>query len=72
MVRFHGHSPKWTSKDIYEKSGYDYAPAELAEWAPKLAALFGQADRTQVFMNNCYSDYAQRNAATLVELLAER
>src|SRR4029453_1281896 len=71
VVRFHGHSDKWTSKDIHEKFGYDYSRKELAEWAPKLRALAEQTEQTQVFMNNCYSDYAQRNASTLIELLDE-
>jgi uncharacterized protein YecE (DUF72 family) len=69
VVRFHGHSDKWTSKDIHEKFGYEYSPAELAEWAPRLKALAAEATTTQVFMNNCYSDYAQRNATTLIDLL---
>ncbi|MFI7540637.1 DUF72 domain-containing protein [Actinoplanes sp. NPDC049599] len=69
VVRFHGHSDKWTSKDIHEKFGYRYSDAELREWAPKLRALADEAATTQVFMNNCYSDYAQRNASTLIELL---
>jgi len=69
VVRFHGHSDKWTSKDIHEKFGYLYAPEELREWAPKLRALADQAHTTQIFLNNCYTDYAQRNAATLIELL---
>lgn len=71
VVRFHGHSDKWTSKDIHEKFGYEYSRAELQEWAPKLRALAGEASTTQVFMNNCYSDYAQRNASTLIELLGD-
>ncbi|MGA5299259.1 DUF72 domain-containing protein [Nucisporomicrobium flavum] len=71
VVRFHGHSDKWTSKDIHEKFGYDYSAKELREWAPKLRALAGETERTQVFMNNCYSDYAQRNATTLIGLLDE-
>ncbi|GIE95160.1 DUF72 domain-containing protein [Paractinoplanes rishiriensis] len=69
VVRFHGHSDKWTSKDIHEKFGYEYSRAELAEWAPRLRKLADEAKHTQVFMNNCYSDYAQRNASTLIELL---
>ena len=69
VVRFHGHSDKWTSKDIHEKFGYEYSDAELAEWAPRLRELADEAKQTQVFMNNCYSDYAQRNATTLIELL---
>ncbi|MGH3663041.1 MAG: DUF72 domain-containing protein [Micromonosporaceae bacterium] len=68
-VRFHGHSDKWTSKDIYEKFGYLYSERELADWAPKLATLARHADNTHVLMNNCYSDYAQRNAAQLRALL---
>jgi uncharacterized protein YecE (DUF72 family) len=71
VVRFHGHSDKWTSKDIHEKFGYDYSRAELAEWVPKLEDLAAEAKQTHVLMNNCYSDYAQKNASTLIELLGE-
>ncbi|KKK05874.1 DUF72 domain-containing protein [Micromonospora sp. HK10] len=69
VVRFHGHSDKWTSKDIHEKFGYDYSDRELRDWAPKLRELAGEAERTHVLMNNCYRDYAQRNATTLAGLL---
>ena len=69
VVRFHGHSEKWTSKDIHEKFGYRYSTAELRDWAPRLRDLAAATDRTQIFMNNCYSDYAQRNASELIELL---
>jgi uncharacterized protein YecE (DUF72 family) len=69
MVRFHGHSDKWTSKDIHEKFGYRYSRKELAEWAPKLRDLSAQTAETHVLMNNCYADYAQTNAAQLIELL---
>jgi uncharacterized protein YecE (DUF72 family) len=68
-VRFHGHSDKWTSKDIHEKFGYRYSGAELQEWAPKLQALAADAETTHVLMNNCYTDYAQRNGAELMKLL---
>jgi uncharacterized protein YecE (DUF72 family) len=69
VVRFHGHSDKWTSKDIYEKFGYRYSTRELGEWAPRLQALADQTSQVNVLMNNCYSDYAQRNAAELQEML---
>jgi uncharacterized protein YecE (DUF72 family) len=69
VVRFHGHSDKWTSKDIYEKFGYEYSDEELKAWAPRLRALADDAAETHVLMNNCYSSYAQRNAETLMELL---
>ncbi|MEU9827449.1 DUF72 domain-containing protein [Micromonospora chersina] len=70
VVRFHGHSDKWTSKDIHEKFGYDYPKRELRDWAPKLRELAGEAERTHVLMNNCYRDYAQRNGQQLQDLLA--
>jgi uncharacterized protein YecE (DUF72 family) len=69
VVRFHGHSDKWTSHDIHEKFGYEYSEKELKSWAEKLAGLARQTDRTHVLMNNCYSDYAQRNAEQLQTLL---
>ncbi|GAA4245097.1 DUF72 domain-containing protein [Dactylosporangium darangshiense] len=70
LVRFHGHSERWTSKDIHEKFGYLYSSAELSDWAPKLRALAASTSQTHVLMNNCYSDYAQRNAAELIDLLS--
>jgi uncharacterized protein YecE (DUF72 family) len=69
VMRFHGHSDKWTSKDIYEKFGYLYSERELKDWAPKVAKLANSAAETHVLMNNCYQDYAQRNAAELQTLL---
>ncbi|MGW4681619.1 DUF72 domain-containing protein [Micromonospora taraxaci] len=69
VMRFHGHSDKWTSKDIHEKFGYHYSKRELADWAPKLRELADEAGQTHVLMNNCYRDYAQTNATTLAGLL---
>src|SRR5262249_2791735 len=39
VVRFHGHSEQWSSRDIYQRFGYRYSEGELREWAPKLAEL---------------------------------
>ena len=69
VVRFHGHSDKWTSKNIYDRFGYDYSEAELAGWAPKITALGAQAGETHVLLNNCYRNYAQVNARQLADLL---
>lgn len=69
VMRFHGHSDKWTSKDIHEKFGYHYSKRELADWAPKLRELADSAGQTHVLMNNCYRDFAQTNAKTLANLL---
>jgi uncharacterized protein YecE (DUF72 family) len=68
VVRFHGHSEQWNSKDIYEKFGYLYSDKELESWAPKLETL-AQNAQTHVLLNNCRGDFAQRNAATLMDFL---
>jgi uncharacterized protein YecE (DUF72 family) len=70
VVRMHGHSDKWTSKQIAEKFGYRYGEAELDEWAGRLRGLAGQADLTHVLFNNCYRDWAHVNARQLTGLLA--
>ncbi|GIH06338.1 hypothetical protein Rhe02_44050 [Rhizocola hellebori] len=69
VVRFHGHSDKWTSKNIHEKFGYLYSDRELKNWAPKLRKLADGTKETHVLMNNCYTDYAQRNAQQLLDFL---
>src|SRR5580700_11300263 len=67
VVRMHGHSDKWASKDIHERFGYRYSPAELDEWAPRIRGLAEDADLTHVLFNNCYSNYAQVNGQHLAE-----
>ena len=69
VIRMQGHSAKWDSRDIHERFGYRYTKAELAEWAPKVHALAGDAEETHVLFNNCYRDYAQTNAQQLAALL---
>jgi uncharacterized protein YecE (DUF72 family) len=69
VVRLHGHSGKWDSKDIHERFGYHYSDRELQEWAPKVAGLADGAQTTHVVFNNCYRDYAQTNAQQLAALL---
>jgi len=70
VVRFHGHSDKWTSKNIYERFGYEYSEAEMREWAPRIDQLGEQAGETHVLLNNCYRNYAQLNARQLSDLLS--
>lgn len=69
VVRFHGHSDKWTSRDIYERFGYLYDETELQQWAPRLRELSQSAGETHVLLNNCYRNYAQINARQLADLL---
>jgi uncharacterized protein YecE (DUF72 family) len=70
VVRMHGHSDKWDSKDIYERFGYRYSDRELTEWAGNVRQLASEADDTHVLFNNCYSNYAQVNATQLADLLS--
>jgi uncharacterized protein YecE (DUF72 family) len=73
MVRFHGHNREnWEKKGITtaEKFRYLYKPEELKSWVPKIEELARGAQQVHAVMNNCYSDYAVRNADDLAELLA--
>jgi uncharacterized protein YecE (DUF72 family) len=72
VVRMHGHSDKWTSKDISEKFGYRYSEDELDGWAPRIRGLAADAEVTHVLFNNCYRDYATVNAQQLTARLAAR
>ncbi|HXW47537.1 MAG TPA: DUF72 domain-containing protein [Streptosporangiaceae bacterium] len=72
VVRMHGHSDKWTSRDIHERFGYRYGEPELAEWADKVRSLAERAGTTDVLFNNCYRDNAQVNAKQLADLLEPR
>jgi uncharacterized protein YecE (DUF72 family) len=69
VVRMHGHSDKWNSKNIYERFGYEYSEGEIASWAPRIADLASGASTTHVLFNNCYRNYAQVNARQLEEQL---
>ena len=69
VVRFHGHSDKWNSRDIYQRFGYLYGETELNSWVPRLQEVREQAGETHVLLNNCYRNYAQVNARQLADLL---
>ena len=44
---------------------------ELRGWVGPVRALADEAERIHVLMNNCYRDYAVRNARQLAALLAQ-
>jgi uncharacterized protein YecE (DUF72 family) len=72
MVRFHGRDRKaWTTKSetASERFRYDYSKDELREWVPRIEELSEQARETHVLMNNCYRDFAVRNARDLGGML---
>jgi uncharacterized protein YecE (DUF72 family) len=71
VVRFHGrNAEEWESGSVQRRFKYLYSKEELSEWGPRLVGLSEQTESTHVLMNNCYSDYAQRNARELAELLS--
>jgi uncharacterized protein YecE (DUF72 family) len=70
VVRFHGHNAEeWESGSVQRRFRYLYSEKELEDWAPRVRRLAAEAETTHVLMNNCYRDYAQRNATELAELL---
>ena len=69
VLRMHGHSDKWESKDIQERFGYRYSDKELSKWADQVQRLAADAAETNVVFNNCYRNYAQVNGQRLTELL---
>jgi uncharacterized protein YecE (DUF72 family) len=72
VVRFHGRSDStWSgsARSAAERFRYLYSDRELAQLARPLAELAPEAAETHLLMNNCYRDYAVRNAAQLRDLL---
>ena len=73
VVRFHGRSDStWadTSRSAAERFRYLYSDEELRELAKPIAERASEANETHLLMNNCYRDYAVRNADELRDLLA--
>jgi uncharacterized protein YecE (DUF72 family) len=72
VVRFHGRSDStWsdTSRSAAERFRYLYKKPELERLTTPIAELVQEARETHLLMNNCYRDYAVRNAADLRDLL---
>jgi uncharacterized protein YecE (DUF72 family) len=73
VVRFHGRSDStWadTSRSAAERFRYLYSEQELEELARPIAEAVGEARESHLLMNNCYRDYAVRNASELRDLIA--
>jgi uncharacterized protein YecE (DUF72 family) len=72
MVRFHGRNQRaWETKSetASVRFRYDYPKDELQEWVPKIRDLAKETRETHVLMNNCYRDFAVRNARELGDML---
>ncbi|MFG1951423.1 DUF72 domain-containing protein [Micromonospora sp. NPDC048830] len=72
VVRFHGHSDAWESGDKQDRFRYAYGERELRNWAQLLVELAERSAELHVLFNNCCGDQAQRDAARLAGILAER
>jgi len=75
VVRCHGRDDDaWhnTSGSAAERFKYLYSDEELEELAGPMAELAEDARETHLLMNNCYRDFAVRNAWTLREILAQQ
>jgi uncharacterized protein YecE (DUF72 family) len=74
VMRFHGRSDstwKGEHRSAAERFRYLYSDSELQELARPVAETALQAREAHLLMNNCYRDYAVRNAAELRDRLAE-
>jgi uncharacterized protein YecE (DUF72 family) len=74
LMRFHGRrSEVWGKRGVpvIERFKYDYSPQELEEWAPRIEELGEKARQTHVLFNNCYRDYATKNARQFTDLITE-
>ncbi len=74
VVRFHGRSDStWsdTSRSAAERFGYLYSDQELEQLARRISDVAEKARETHLLMNNCYRNYAVRNAASLRDLMAK-
>jgi uncharacterized protein YecE (DUF72 family) len=71
-VRFHGrNAATWNARvgSAAERFKYDYTDAELAEWVEPVRKLREQCATTYIMFNNCFADYAPRNAKQMMSLL---
>ena len=73
VIRFHGRDAEVfgnpRAATAAERFRYDYREQELEEWVPRIQALQQEARETHVIMNNCYENYAVKNARQLASLL---
>ena len=73
-VRFHGrNAATWNARvsSAAERFKYYYSQEELAQWVEPVRHLQEQAATTYVMFNNCFADYAPKNAQTMMSLLGQ-
>lgn len=65
VVRFHGrNAAAWEKRDtgVSEKFRYLYSAEELNPWKNRVLEVSARVDKLFLMFNNCYGDYAARNA----------
>jgi uncharacterized protein YecE (DUF72 family) len=71
-VRLHGrNTATWNARvaSAAERFKYLYSVKELGEWVEPVRRLQTEAVATYVMFNNCFADYAPRNAQQMLSLL---
>jgi uncharacterized protein YecE (DUF72 family) len=72
VVRFHGrNAAAWENRDagVSEKFRYLYSPEELYSWKNRILDASTRVERLFVMFNNCYGDFAARNATWMKRAL---
>jgi uncharacterized protein YecE (DUF72 family) len=70
-VRFHGrNAATWNARTgtAAERFKYLYSDDELSEWLEPVRRMTEQASTTYLMFNNCFADYAPRNAQQMLSL----
>ncbi len=73
-VRFHGRNrDTWSGRteSAAERFRYLYSDEELQQWACDIRRLTEETEVTYVMFNNCYADYAPKNAQAMQQILGE-
>ncbi|MCS7242575.1 MAG: DUF72 domain-containing protein [Candidatus Caldatribacterium sp.] len=74
VVRFHGRNKEaWQTKhlSVSERFRYLYSLEELTEWKRRILAKSHRDTEVFIMFNNCYRDFAVRNALEMQRLLRE-
>lgn len=72
VVRFHGRNTEaWSRKDatVAERFRYLYSDAEMLSWEDSVRDGARRAERLFLMFNNCFRDYAVKNALRMKCLL---
>lgn len=76
VLRLHGRQRRSPKKRVLpsaqQRVAYRYTDEELKSFLQPVMQLAQQARDVHVLFNNCYSDWAHRNAARFMELLGKR